>query len=464
MIDIDNFPNQFQRILKIIKPSGGFLVGGAVRDLLLGNEIHDLDFSLPESTIEYAKEVADNLKGDYYLLDKERQTARVILKDQDQKRLIVDFTLFQGNSIEDDLTSRDFTITSMAMDINQEFQLIDLFQGSQDLRDGSIRCTTTHSLKDDPLRCIRAVRMAAQLGFRILPETKKLIHRAKEKLSDISPERIRDEIFRILEGPKQSSALLTLQILDIYPLIFEEDLSDIQGKAQRKLEELWRMMLEDHNQDSAANWVDGLYAHRLGRYREQIRTHLMIEPVPGRSLYQLSFLLPIIMGSGEFLDVNWRDNTLDLTAINKLSLSNQEYDRLEKGALAAVNFLQLAGKGVRILPIDIYRFFRDYKNAGVEGIFLALAHFLIIEGTSLKESSWQHQLEIARNLLEGWWEKRSEWIYPPGLLDGDDLQEELCMEPGPEIGKTLETLREAQVRFGLNSKQEALDYIKNLRD
>ena len=100
----------------------------------------------------------------------------------------------------------------------------------------------------------------------------------------------------------------------------------------------------------------------------------------------------------------------------------------------------------------------------MEGIFLALAHFLIIEDTSLKEPSWQHQLEVARNLLEGWWEKRSEWIYPPGLLDGDDLQKELCMEPGPEIGKTLETLREAQVRFGLNSKQEALDYIKNLRD
>ena len=150
--------------------------------------------------------------------------------------------------------------------------------------------------------------------------------------------------------------------------------------------------------------------------------------------------------------------------INKLSLSNQEYGRLEKGALAAIQFHQLAEKKIRILPIEIYRFFRDYYEAGVEGIFLALANHLIIEDKLIQESDWEDQLEVARSLLKGWWEKRSEWIDPPGLLDGDDLQEELCMEPGPEIGKSLEELREAQIRFGLETKQDALEYIKNIRD
>ena len=86
MINSANFPSQYHQILEIIKSSGGFLVGGAVRDLLLGKEIHDLDFSLPGSTIKYAKEVADRLNGDYYLLDKDRQAARVILKDQNQMK------------------------------------------------------------------------------------------------------------------------------------------------------------------------------------------------------------------------------------------------------------------------------------------------------------------------------------------------------------------------------------------
>jgi len=464
MIDIADFPAQYQRILEIIKPSGGFLVGGAVRDLLLGKEIHDLDFSLPNSTIKYAKKVADKLNGDYYLLDKDRQAARVILKDQNQKRLIVDFTHFQGESIDDDLASRDFTITSMAMDINQEFQLIDLFQGSQDLREGVIRCTSTHSLNDDPLRCIRAIRMAAQLEFRILPETQKHIRQAKENLTGISPERTRDEIFRILEGPKQSAALTTLQHMGIYPLIFADNLSDTQGKVLRRLEGLWGMMLKDHDQDSAANLVDGLFIHRLGRYRDQISSHLRIEPVPGRSTYQLSFLLPVVMGSGDYFIETRQNNTLDFTVIKKMSLSNQEYERLEQGALAAVHFHQLVNKGDRILPIDIYRFFKEYKKTGVEGIFLALAYHLTINDSSFDETSWQDQLEVARNLLEGLWEKKTEWIDPPVLLDGDDLQEELCMEPGPEIGKTLEALREAQVRYGLDSKQEALEYIKNSRE
>ena len=75
---ISTFPPLYYQIVEVIKPSAAFLVGGAVRDLLLGKPIHDLDFALPEDTIILAKKVADSLNGDYYLLDKERQAGRVI--------------------------------------------------------------------------------------------------------------------------------------------------------------------------------------------------------------------------------------------------------------------------------------------------------------------------------------------------------------------------------------------------
>ncbi|MCK4490225.1 MAG: hypothetical protein KAU23_08205, partial [Anaerolineales bacterium] len=72
------------------------------------------------------------------------------------------------------------------------------------------------------------------------------------------------------------------------------------------------------------------------------------------------------------------------------------------------------------------------------------------------------QLDTARHLLEGWWEKRKQWVDPPGLLDGNDLQENLDLDPGPEIGILLEQLREAQVRGEVHTRDEALDYLNKI--
>ncbi|MCK4801788.1 MAG: hypothetical protein KAS84_07340, partial [Anaerolineales bacterium] len=72
--------------------------------------------------------------------------------------------------------------------------------------------------------------------------------------------------------------------------------------------------------------------------------------------------------------------------------------------------------------------------------------------------------DIARSVLEGWWEKRDQWIDPPSLMNGDDLQAEFDLDPGPEIGKLLEELREAQVQDGIQSRDKAKKFLKKLLD
>ena len=215
MMDKALFPPQYERIVDILRDSNGFLVGGAVRDILLNRPIRDLDFALPDNTVGAAKRIADQLGGGFFLLDPDRQTCRVILKDGDSQQLVVDLTLFQGNTIEEDLAARDFTITSMALDLREQDDIIDLFQGKQDLLDGVIRPTGEDSFRNDPLRCLRAVRLAAQLGFKILPETKDGIRQYQHQLKDVSPERIRDEFFRFLAGPNQHTGILSLQLLGL---------------------------------------------------------------------------------------------------------------------------------------------------------------------------------------------------------------------------------------------------------
>ncbi len=457
-----NFPPLYNQIVEVLKPSSAFLVGGAVRDLLLGKPIHDLDFALAKDTILFAKKVADQLNGDYYLLDKERQAARVILKDEQKICLVVDFTTFQGESIEEDLLTRDFTITSMAMDINQDHQIIDPCQGARDLKDGLIRSTSDHALREDPLRGMRAVRMAAQLGFLILPDTKDQIRKSGIDLSEVSPERIRDELFRTLEGPNQTAAFMALQVLGIYPAVFSRELTLHQQGVIRKLEAFWLLLKEEHKPDTASNWTFGLFVHRLGRYREETQIYLKQEAVQGRSVYQLSFLnllLHPLEKSDQEPDLSLPHSS---STLEFLHLSKQETDRLEKGMRAVQAYRNLADTRLSLHPIEVYRYFREFGEAGVDGVFLALAHFLAEDEKSSLQDSWPDQLDTARHLLEGWWEKKKQWVDPPSLLNGNDLQENLDLEPSPEIGILLEQLREAQVRDGIKTQDEALDYLQKI--
>lgn len=456
MIKNVKFPSTYDQITDLLPASRAYLVGGAVRDLLLNRPIHDLDFALPEDTIPVAKRVADQLGGSFFVMDQERQTCRVILKDEEGQRLVVDFTLFQGNTIEEDLSSRDFTITSMALDIRGDPSIIDPFHGAQDLKDGLIRLTSESALEDDPLRCLRAVRLAAQLGFHILPETRDQIRRSHQKLEEVSPERIRDEFFRLLEGPNQSAGILSLQMLDMYVYLLPGELSPRRSRILRNLEILWSLFLQEHDQERAANWSRGLLVHSLGRYREVVREYLGQEFVPGRSIYQLTFLLPMLcdLQEGEIPDTSQH-------ITHQIQLSNQEALFLEKGIDAAGNWLNLIQKQGICQPVEVFRFFNRFGQAGVAAIFLALGQALDNTQGEASQESWIERLQKARYFLEGFWERQLEWVDPPVLLDGYDIQQEFQIAPGPEIGSLLELLREEQVRSGLNSREQGLEFLKD---
>jgi len=454
MMKITPFPALYEQIIELLKPYQAYLVGGAVRDLLLERPIHDLDFALPENTIPAAKEVADNLGGAFFILDGDRETVRVILKDEDGKRMNVDFSRFQGESIEEDLAARDFTITSMALDPRGDGKIIDLFQGAQDLKDRKLRTTSARSLTDDPLRCIRAVRLAAQFRLRILPETKDQIRKYGQGIADISPERIRDELFRILDGPKQAAAFQTIEILGLSPFVFFDEISDQQIKYLAFLEDLWGLFLKDHDQDSAANWSLGLLIHRLGRFRKDIQEFLRYELVPGRTNYQLSFIAPLLE--------NREDESKNRDWSEILPLSNHEWDFLNKSKQASEGILKQVRSEVPPRPLDIYRYYRQNGPAGILGVFLAVAVVSSDYENNSHQEDWINVLDICRSYLEGWWERKAQWVSPPILLDGDDIQSEFSISPGPRIGFLLESLREVQVERGISSREEALQFLTDL--
>ena len=449
------FPPQYDQIVGLLRSKQAYLVGGAVRDALLGRPIHDLDFALPKNTIRVAKKVADQLGGGFFVLDTERETCRVILKDEDSQRLVVDFTLFEGNTIEEDLAARDFTITSMALDLEEDPQLIDLFRGAQDLQEGLIRATSERSLADDPLRCLRAVRLAAQLGFQILPDTKDQIRRCQHDLVEVSAERKRDELFRILAGPNQSAAMRSLQMLGLYGYVLPGELSSSGSRLLKNLEVIWSMFIHEHNQERAASWTKGMLIHRLGRYRTEVRDFLKEELVPERSNYQLIFLIALLIDLSE-AEADWSAHQI----IDQIPLSNHEAAFLEKGIIARLKWLNLSVENLAHQAVDVFRFFNQLGPSGVAAIFLNLAEVLDDQTLKNDQNRWIEGLDKARYFLEGYWERYQEWVDPPAVLDGHDIQQELNIPPGPEIGSLLELLREEQVRSGLNSREDGLAFLK----
>lgn len=209
-----------------------FLVGGCVRDRLLGREVSDLDLATDARPAEIRRRVsrwADSVWrvgekfGTIGLIKEgakaEITTFRADRYDRVSRKPKVKF----GNDIAQDLERRDFTINAMAEDVHTG-ELLDLFHARRDLDEGLIRFVgdPAQRIAEDPLRMLRAVRFCAQLGFELDPEGAVAIGRAAEELKRISRERVRDEFDLILVSPHPAEGLRLLIDLDLAAHVLPE--------------------------------------------------------------------------------------------------------------------------------------------------------------------------------------------------------------------------------------------------
>ncbi len=184
-------------------PASAYLVGGSVRDALLGrhSEYLDLDFVLPEGVVDTARAIARHYKAGFVLLDAERQIARVVFPEG-----TVDFAQQVGPTLESDLRRRDFTVNAIAYNPQLD-QFVDPLHGFADLQQHLLRMVSAENLEEDPLRLLRAYRQAAQLGFSLEPETRAEIRQFAPLLQRIAAERVQSELNYLLSSSKGTSWL-----------------------------------------------------------------------------------------------------------------------------------------------------------------------------------------------------------------------------------------------------------------
>jgi tRNA nucleotidyltransferase/poly(A) polymerase len=487
-------PLPYQDLLNeigLILPPGvqAYLVGGAVRDAILGRPTNDLDFSVSQNAIGLGRRVADNLDGAFYALDTDRDTARVILYEPDGSRQILDFAGLRGVDINSDLLGRDFTLNAMALDLHGPPKLLDPLDGSNDMRSGLLRACSERAIVDDPLRILRGVRLASAYDLRIVPETTQLMRQAVHLLPRVSVERVRDELVRTLNGPRQAVSLRLLDAFGVLPDILPE-IANLKGVEQSpphindvwvhtvdvisKLERVLSVLSLHHDPEVAANWALGFISVQLGRYREQIYDQLNDSITTGRSQRSLLFMAALYHDTGKpetfQIDDSGRIRFFKHEVIGSklvasrghfLRLSKDEVKYLENIVRNHMRPLSLTKAGNPPSRRAIYRFFRDTGQAGVDVCLLSLADTLATYGPKLPAELWADQLSVVRNLLESWFERQEEAVAPTAIINGGDLIEHFGIAPGPQIGELLNAIREAQATGQVTDRELALDFAKS---
>ncbi len=484
-----SFHPLLERIRTVIPPDTlVYLVGGAVRDALRNRPSHDLDFSVQGDAKALARRVGDALNAAYYPLHGKFDAGRVVL-DTDGERYILDFVGLHPNGLEADLRARDFTINAMAVDVHAPQQLLDPLGGAVSLKQGELRVCSPTSLQDDPARILRAVRLAVSMQLHIPPETRHLMKAALPGLEQVSPERMRAELLRILGGRQPATALRILDLIGALAMIFPET-ATLKGVTQspphvypvwehtltviERLDGLLNALGLDYDPDTSANnLVFGHVSLRLGRYREKIAQHLSAETTPDvtrRALLFFSALYHDIAkpltrteeenGRIRFFQHDKEGAKLVATRAAALHMSVDELTVLMKTVAHHMRPLLLSHNDQAPSPRAIYRFFRDTGDIGVDICLLSLADFLGTYGPGVPQQAWAHHVDVIRLLLEGWWERREETVVPPLLLNGRDVMRLLDIPPGPRVGELLEMLREAQVAGEITTREQAEAFLR----
>ena len=455
---ISDYSSLFNAIRKVVPPSMKiYLVGGAVRDILLGRRIRDFDFTVDGLVRPIGKHIADELGGAYYVLDDERDMVRVIIDDEEKGQFDVDISLLTGDTIEDDLRDRDFTLNAMAIEIGEKPVLVDPLGGLSDVQGKTLHLCSPDSLENDPLRALRAVRMSLEFGLAMDDELKNAMISASKRLHESSFERYRDELFKIIRLHKNGDAISLCQRFNLMEYIFpgSKTALESQDKEWIKNTDLFSAYLTKQDRSVAVENEYAAYAaRRLGNFRGALLAFFD----KTLALYHTRRMLMLFSAIASCMSANSSEKVKNWCTRLAFSSSETNFVTLTLQALTGLKALDGPSHDG---DVDIYRFFKQYKEGGVSGLLFFLSDKYAEQNQPDSYKHWCEWVVFAQNYISAYFTRFMEVIAPKPLLSGNDLQKLLNMPAGPMIGKVKDALIEAQIRGSVNNISEAESFARH---
>lgn len=445
-----------------------YVVGGTVRDLLLGRPLRDVDLVVRRDVERAARDVGRALGGPVFQLSEAFGAWRALDPD---RRWTCDLSPMQGEDIEADLSRRDFTVNAMAVPLAGG-ALLDPYGGRQDLVARVLRVLGETAYRDDPLRALRMPRLAAELGLVPDAETERLTSAAAGAVTRTSPERVFAELRRLIVAP---GVLEGLEVADRTGLIAAvlPELHALHGVEQshfhhldahgHTLEVLRRLLeLEDRLEAVFGDLAEPLAAVLAEPLADELSRGQALRF--GALLHDIG--KPATRGRRPDGKVTFLEHdSVGAEQVEALCRRLRTSTRLAHYLAELTRHHLMLGFLVHERPLSrrtVYRYLTTCEPVEVEVTVLSCADRLATRGKNAEVATEAH-LEVAREILAAALVWRAEGP-PRPPVDGRALIGEAGVEPGPQLGAIVARLTEAAFSGEATTREQALDLARRLRD
>lgn len=432
-----------------------YLTGGAVRDILLGLEVNDFDFTLKKNVEEISLEFSNVISGTHIELDEGNKIYRVV-----NNKIEYDFTALRGDSIKKDLAKRDFTINALAIP-HQHFDkikkiknkkykitkniLIDPYQGVNDLEDRLIRVLGPGIFESDPIRLLRAIRFKVILNFDIEKNTEKKLFNNRKMIKNSAAERIRYELIKIFETTKINKTVDYMENkLKMLSTIFPEI------KKYKKLNSFFSSEIN-------------IWTHSLDMFSlyQKFSKEKIVDYFPDKKK-SLLMKFVILFHEYDHLDFNKQDCEITRNVeeiFRDLKFSNKEIKYIMKLVKYNINVFSLYSDQ-NLTDSKIYDFFDNVEDLAPDILFLAALDYGSIKRIKEDYHKAIDFWEFINKLLRKY-ETMIKAIKRP-LLTGEEIMEVLDLNEGPLVGKYMSKLKKYQALGKIDKKSNAISYLKKM--
>jgi len=480
-----SFPPEIRYIAELIYNSGyeAYVVGGAVRDLLLRRDPLDVDIVVDDDPVKMAERIGGYLNVKHFILHDRHSTVRILVQPDAFDHCVVDISAMKSPILHD-LDQRDFTCNALAVPIGLAArvwrleQVIDGSGGIISLSQRILTAVSEQSFQQDPLRLLRAFRLAAELDLVIDKETIGMIRRNASLISQVASERIRDELLRVVVTSRSREFLELMSDLGVLDKLLPE-LTDGRGVEQppehqsdvlthnlRTPGMLYSLVLGSQNPYK--------FAMESFAYREWKEDLLVENFSDGFSRWNFLALAGLLHDIGKpatkttesggkirFLNHGIIGSEMARSLLIRLRLSSKALNFVTSVIRNHMRPSQIYVQGSLPTSKATYRYHRDLNGIAKDVLFLSLADYLAAVQANLDADDWQYRCTITNQVLN--WNHQESNSNKARYVDGHDIIHEFSLMEGPIIGRLLVLLDEAVALGTVRSREQALLYLEKVQ-